>query len=121
MTWCSLLFLVSPNPHHSTSCWNTLLWPWVLEYLYLINIQSVQCVHHSPSVLSLHCCTCPVCYPTHRPILDLAACRATPACQVIYYPAYTQDLAGYIPLLEYRTDLGVTRLPLGHLVNIFLG
>ena len=77
---------------------------WVLEYLYLINIQSVQCVHHSPSVLSLHCCTCPVCYPTHRPILDLAACRATPACQVIYYPAYTQDLAGYIPLLEYRTD-----------------
>ena len=26
---------------------------WVLEYLYLINIQSVQSVHHSPSVLSL--------------------------------------------------------------------
>ena len=29
-----------------------------LDYLYLINIQSVQCVHHSPSALGLNGCTC---------------------------------------------------------------
>ena len=54
-------------------------------------------------------------------MLDLVACRVYLPSLVIYHPIYSRLGRVYIPLLVYRADLGVTRLPLGHLVNIFLG